>query len=271
MEGPPSASPPQVARWTRCPPGPRAIRSRCRAPSVSGCRVSPYRVYVRCRDEKLAPEEDAMKYLLQIYPAARRVRPAVRGRAVHGHPRHLDLGHCLYRWPCPSIQRPPSARELSVASHRRSRGGPSAASSCSAPDSPALDIAARIPAAGWAAPWRCGRWWRGRGCSSRSSATGAGSSSSSGCFALRPLARRTSASRRGRSWRLGAAANPALALDPDHNVHRGARRNVALGAWGAVGGFGAAAGVLMANRPSPWEWVFFVNFPSAFSAHRRSL
>jgi EmrB/QacA subfamily drug resistance transporter len=44
----------------------------------------------------------------------------------------------------------------------------------------------------------------------------------------------------------------------------GRERNIALGAWGAVGGFGAAAGVLMGGVLTDllsWEWIFFVNVP----------
>ncbi len=44
----------------------------------------------------------------------------------------------------------------------------------------------------------------------------------------------------------------------------GRERNIALGAWGAVGGFGAAAGVLMGGILTDllsWEWIFFVNVP----------
>ena len=44
----------------------------------------------------------------------------------------------------------------------------------------------------------------------------------------------------------------------------GRERNIALGAWGAVGGFGAAAGVLMGGILTEflsWEWIFFVNVP----------
>jgi EmrB/QacA subfamily drug resistance transporter len=44
----------------------------------------------------------------------------------------------------------------------------------------------------------------------------------------------------------------------------GSERNKALGAWGAVGGSGAAAGVLMGGiltRYLGWEWIFFVNIP----------
>src|SRR6476659_5703556 len=44
----------------------------------------------------------------------------------------------------------------------------------------------------------------------------------------------------------------------------GRDRNIALGVWGAVGGFGAAAGVLLGGVLTDslsWEWIFFVNIP----------
>ena len=44
----------------------------------------------------------------------------------------------------------------------------------------------------------------------------------------------------------------------------GKERNIALGVWGAVGGFGAAAGVLLGGVLTDalsWEWIFFVNIP----------
>jgi EmrB/QacA subfamily drug resistance transporter len=44
----------------------------------------------------------------------------------------------------------------------------------------------------------------------------------------------------------------------------GRERNIALGAWGAVGGVGAAAGVLLGGILTDllsWEWIFFVNIP----------
>jgi EmrB/QacA subfamily drug resistance transporter len=49
----------------------------------------------------------------------------------------------------------------------------------------------------------------------------------------------------------------------------GRERNVALGAWGAVGGFGAAAGVLAGGILTDllsWEWIFFVNIPVGVAA-----
>ena len=44
----------------------------------------------------------------------------------------------------------------------------------------------------------------------------------------------------------------------------GKERNIALGVWGAVGGFGAAAGVLLGGVFTDllsWEWIFFINIP----------
>ena len=49
----------------------------------------------------------------------------------------------------------------------------------------------------------------------------------------------------------------------------GSERNVALGVWGAVGGFGAAAGVLLGGILTDalsWEWIFFVNVPVGTTA-----
>jgi EmrB/QacA subfamily drug resistance transporter len=48
-----------------------------------------------------------------------------------------------------------------------------------------------------------------------------------------------------------------------------AERNKALGVWGAVGGSGAAAGVLMGGvltKLLGWEWIFFVNVPVGIAA-----
>src|SRR5207248_2238521 len=44
----------------------------------------------------------------------------------------------------------------------------------------------------------------------------------------------------------------------------GSERNKALGIWGAMGGSGAAAGVLFGGiltKYAGWEWIFFVNVP----------
>jgi len=49
----------------------------------------------------------------------------------------------------------------------------------------------------------------------------------------------------------------------------GKERNIALGVWGAVGGFGAAAGVLLGGVFTDllsWEWIFFLNIPVGITA-----
>jgi EmrB/QacA subfamily drug resistance transporter len=64
---------------------------------------------------------------------------------------------------------------------------------------------------------------------------------------------------------LGAAIiSPAALSILTTTFQEGRERNVALGVWGAVGGFGAAAGVLMGGVLTDslsWEWIFFVNVP----------
>jgi EmrB/QacA subfamily drug resistance transporter len=64
---------------------------------------------------------------------------------------------------------------------------------------------------------------------------------------------------------LGAATITPSALSIlTTTFSEGRERNIALGAWGAVGGFGAAAGVLMGGILTDllsWEWIFFVNVP----------
>jgi EmrB/QacA subfamily drug resistance transporter len=64
---------------------------------------------------------------------------------------------------------------------------------------------------------------------------------------------------------LGAAAITPSALSILSTTFReGRERNIALGAWGAVGGFGAAAGVLLGGIITEllsWQWIFFVNVP----------
>jgi EmrB/QacA subfamily drug resistance transporter len=64
---------------------------------------------------------------------------------------------------------------------------------------------------------------------------------------------------------LGAAViTPAAMSILSTTFVEGRERNIALGVWGAVGGFGAAAGVLMGGVLTDalsWEWIFFVNVP----------
>ncbi len=53
----------------------------------------------------------------------------------------------------------------------------------------------------------------------------------------------------------------------------GKERNIALGVWGAVGGFGAAAGVLLGGvftDALSWEWIFFINIPVGLTALARA-
>ncbi|MGH3039188.1 MAG: MFS transporter [Gaiellaceae bacterium] len=64
---------------------------------------------------------------------------------------------------------------------------------------------------------------------------------------------------------LGAAIiTPAALSILSTTFAEGRERNIALGVWGAVGGFGAAAGVLLGGILTDalsWEWIFFVNIP----------
>ena len=64
---------------------------------------------------------------------------------------------------------------------------------------------------------------------------------------------------------LGAAIiTPAALSILSVTFAEGRDRNIALGVWGAVGGFGAAAGVLLGGILTDalsWEWIFFVNIP----------
>ena len=64
---------------------------------------------------------------------------------------------------------------------------------------------------------------------------------------------------------LGAAIiTPAALSILSTTFVEGRERNIALGVWGAVGGFGAAAGVLLGGVLTDalsWEWIFFVNVP----------
>jgi EmrB/QacA subfamily drug resistance transporter len=64
---------------------------------------------------------------------------------------------------------------------------------------------------------------------------------------------------------LGAAIiSPAALSIIMTSFEEGAERNKALGIWGAIGGSGAAVGVLaggLLTRYLGWEWIFFVNVP----------
>jgi EmrB/QacA subfamily drug resistance transporter len=64
---------------------------------------------------------------------------------------------------------------------------------------------------------------------------------------------------------LGAAMiTPAALSILTTTFAEGKERNTALGAWGAVGAFGAVAGVLLGGVLTDalsWEWIFFVNVP----------
>jgi EmrB/QacA subfamily drug resistance transporter len=64
---------------------------------------------------------------------------------------------------------------------------------------------------------------------------------------------------------LGAAIiTPAALSILSTTFPEGRDRNVAIGVWGAVGGFGAAAGLLLGGVLTDtvgWEWIFFVNVP----------
>ena len=64
---------------------------------------------------------------------------------------------------------------------------------------------------------------------------------------------------------LGAAIiSPAALSIIMTTFEEGAERNKALGIWGAIGGGGAAVGVLaggLLTKYLGWEWIFFVNVP----------
>jgi EmrB/QacA subfamily drug resistance transporter len=69
---------------------------------------------------------------------------------------------------------------------------------------------------------------------------------------------------------LGAATvSPAALSILTTTFREGRERNIALGAWGAVGGVGAAAGVLFGGVLTDllsWQWIFFVNVPVGIAA-----
>jgi EmrB/QacA subfamily drug resistance transporter len=69
---------------------------------------------------------------------------------------------------------------------------------------------------------------------------------------------------------LGAAIiTPAALSILSVTFAEGRDRNIALGVWGAVGGVGAAAGLLLGGILTDslgWEWIFFVNIPVGVAA-----
>jgi EmrB/QacA subfamily drug resistance transporter len=69
---------------------------------------------------------------------------------------------------------------------------------------------------------------------------------------------------------LGAAIiSPAALSIITTTFDEGAERNKALGIWGAIGGSGAAVGVLaggVLTKYLGWEWIFFVNVPVGVAA-----
>jgi EmrB/QacA subfamily drug resistance transporter len=69
---------------------------------------------------------------------------------------------------------------------------------------------------------------------------------------------------------LGAAIiSPAALSIVTTTFEEGPERNKALGIWGAIGGSGAAVGVLLGGvltKYFGWEWIFFVNVPVGIGA-----
>jgi len=62
----------------------------------------------------------------------------------------------------------------------------------------------------------------------------------------------------------GAIISPAALSIVMTSFEEGAERNKALGVWGALGGSGAAVGVLaggVLTEYLSWRWIFFVNVP----------
>jgi EmrB/QacA subfamily drug resistance transporter len=63
---------------------------------------------------------------------------------------------------------------------------------------------------------------------------------------------------------IGAALLSPAALSIVTTTFHGTERNRALGVWGALGGSGAAVGVLLGGLITAgpgWEWIFYVNVP----------
>ena len=69
---------------------------------------------------------------------------------------------------------------------------------------------------------------------------------------------------------LGAAIiTPAALSILTTTFTEGRERNAALGVWGAVGAFGAVAGVLLGGVLTDllsWEWIFYINVPVGLTA-----
>ena len=69
---------------------------------------------------------------------------------------------------------------------------------------------------------------------------------------------------------LGAAIiTPAALSILTTTFAEGRERNAALGVWGAVGAFGAVAGVLLGGILTDWlswEWIFYINVPVGLAA-----
>jgi EmrB/QacA subfamily drug resistance transporter len=68
---------------------------------------------------------------------------------------------------------------------------------------------------------------------------------------------------------LGAACLTPAALSIITTTYTGGQRSSALAAWGAIGGAGAAAGVLLGGVVTGflgWQWVFFINVPIGLAA-----
>ena len=122
-------------------------------------------------------------------------------------------------------------------------------------------------------------------CSSAASSCSAGAPptcSDAGACSSRPrrLHRRVAAFgprlERGRADRRPRAAGSRLAIISPAALSiltttfaEGSERNTALGAWGAVGAFGAVAGVLLGGVLTDllsWQWIFYVNVPVGVGA-----
>src|SRR4051812_36273567 len=66
-----------------------------------------------------------------------------------------------------------------------------------------------------------------------------------------------------------AIISPAALSIVTTTFEEGAERNKALGIWGAMGGSGAAVGVLaggVLTKYLGWEWIFYVNVPVGIAA-----